>query len=756
MLKRLLKLILGLFALAMTLLLAVAVYLTLFFNPNQFKPDIERIALEQGGIELQIDGKVSWAIFPWLGFDISDITTRYPGQTDLASLRKAHVSLHLPALASGQMQIRDIMIDGLELHLQRNQQGQVNWLPQGGLPSDDAQHDLTSPLQEEDSSDTPASDSTLQAPRQAAEQETQAEPLSLNISSILISNAQLSYQDLLLDQTLTLSNLEVTASNLTAGERFPADLSFTLQGSRGPEELTATLNLQGDFLLNLQQMQLQAHNLSSRIALSGTALPAPLDITLKSNLERDLRTGITHFNNFKLSLANMQLQGRLVLDDAADASDMPNLTGELTVAPFDLKQFMSALGRPLPDTADPDALRLISVNAAINAQDKRISLSPLVLRVDDTNLAGTLVYSRETRHMNIHLRGDVLDADRYRAAAKNSDPDTKAVTAKAEQTTTPAGYSREPLIELGLLRLLNVDAMLDMQRVIFAGLKLDHLGITVQADKGLINLSRLNADLYEGSIRNSMTLDASGDDLLINSQHAVQAVQLGRLLQDLQGSADEHTSSISSISGQLNADAELSSSGLSPHDLISQLNGRASLSMTDGQVQGFDMAHNLCREITSVVTRKEATPEEAAPEETAVEESTQAHTTGFSNLQTSLRIRNGVLLNDDLNASLDALQINGRGQIDLGAQAMDYRIGMTANSEQFEQSCPIGSALQGKEFPIICAGSFGMPATKLCRPDMSSFTELLRQELEKRLSQKVQEQLSKDAVRNLLQGLRPE
>ncbi|WP_409524489.1 AsmA family protein [Nitrincola sp. MINF-07-Sa-05] len=732
--KRLLKLILGLFALAMTLLLAVAVYLTLFFNPNQYRPDIERIALEQGGIELQIDGDVSWSIFPWVGFDIREITTRYPGQADLASLRKAHVSLHLPALATGQMQIRDILIDGLELNLQRNEQGEVNWLPQGSKP------------QPSETTAAPAS----------AEQKL----LTLDIASILISNAELHYQDLLLGQTLTLTDLNITASNLLAEQRFPADLSFTLHGSGGPEALTATLNLQGDFLLSPEQMLLQAHNLTSQIALSGTELPAPLEMILKGNLEKDLRSGTTSLNNFKLSLANLQLQGRLVLDDSglpppeseAAETAMPNLTGEISIAPFDLKLFMETLGRPLPDTADPAALRLISLNAALNSQNKYLHLNPLVLRVDDTNLAGTLVYSRENQHLNIHLRGDVLDADRYRAASDVSDDDSAANSAENSAANTSEAaqptYSQEPLTDLDLLRSLRLDAMLDLQRLIFAGLTLNDPGMTLQADNGLINLSRLNANLYDGSIRNSMTLDATGDTLQIDSQHAIQSVQLGPLLKDLQASTTNENSG--AVSGQLNAEADLTTAGLSPHDLIRQLNGSISLTMSDGAVQGFDMANNLCREINQALTG-----EEAATQQASQSQQPQLPTV-FSNLQASLRVRQGILINEDLNANLDALQLTGQGQIDLSAQALDYRFGLTAKDEGFEQNCPIASALQGREFPIVCAGSFDMPAAQLCRPDADQFTELLRGELEQRLSEKLQERLSEEAVRNLLQGLSPE
>ena len=50
---------------ALVILLTIAFgIITALFNPNDYKDDIESIALDKAGIELDINGDISWSVFP--------------------------------------------------------------------------------------------------------------------------------------------------------------------------------------------------------------------------------------------------------------------------------------------------------------------------------------------------------------------------------------------------------------------------------------------------------------------------------------------------------------------------------------------------------------------------------------------------------------------------------------------------------------------------------------------------------------------
>ena len=90
--KTLLKILGGLVALLLIVVVAGGVLLGIFFDPNEYKPEIKKLALEEGGIQLEIDGDLGWSVFPWLGIEINQIKVSYPGKPQLAELNQAQVS----------------------------------------------------------------------------------------------------------------------------------------------------------------------------------------------------------------------------------------------------------------------------------------------------------------------------------------------------------------------------------------------------------------------------------------------------------------------------------------------------------------------------------------------------------------------------------------------------------------------------------------------------------------------------------------
>ena len=51
------------------LLVAVALYLVLFFDPNAHKADLQRLVLEQTGRELALPGELKLKVFPWVAIE---------------------------------------------------------------------------------------------------------------------------------------------------------------------------------------------------------------------------------------------------------------------------------------------------------------------------------------------------------------------------------------------------------------------------------------------------------------------------------------------------------------------------------------------------------------------------------------------------------------------------------------------------------------------------------------------------------------
>src|SRR5210317_2233813 len=110
-----LKLILWLVILVVGLTASLAAYLMFFFNPNDYRTQIEEQALTEAGLELKINGDIGWSFYPWLGLELEQLSVNNPGQTQLADLTRAGAALNIPALLSGVVQLDSIRIEGLKL-----------------------------------------------------------------------------------------------------------------------------------------------------------------------------------------------------------------------------------------------------------------------------------------------------------------------------------------------------------------------------------------------------------------------------------------------------------------------------------------------------------------------------------------------------------------------------------------------------------------------------------------------------------------
>lgn len=80
-------------AIPVVVFVAVILALTIFVNPNQFKPLIVEQAQKQTGLELVIEGDISWQFFPSIGFELGRTELRNPQGFSQPNLLKSTLSV---------------------------------------------------------------------------------------------------------------------------------------------------------------------------------------------------------------------------------------------------------------------------------------------------------------------------------------------------------------------------------------------------------------------------------------------------------------------------------------------------------------------------------------------------------------------------------------------------------------------------------------------------------------------------------------
>ena len=98
-------------------------------NPNQFKPLIVEQAQKHTGLELVIEGDISWQFFPSIGFELGQTELRNPEgftQPNLFKVDTVGVDVSVTPLFSNQLEIGNITLDGAEFYLETLKDGRKN------------------------------------------------------------------------------------------------------------------------------------------------------------------------------------------------------------------------------------------------------------------------------------------------------------------------------------------------------------------------------------------------------------------------------------------------------------------------------------------------------------------------------------------------------------------------------------------------------------------------------------------------------
>ncbi|MCJ8338749.1 MAG: AsmA family protein [Pseudomonadales bacterium] len=720
--KKLIKILATLILIVLVLAVAGGTLLGLFVDPNDYREDIEKAALDNAAIELQIEGDIGWSVFPWLGLEIASIKVAYPGQQALASLQSAQVSVMVMPLLSGDIKMKAVTVEGLELNLIKTAEGN-NWQAKASADASAAPSDTES---------TTADDQT-------------ATKRSLEIDKIAIINAKVTYSDTVTGEITTISDLNLNTDRVVLGQAFNAQLNFIVDlVKQGKKQLSSKVDFNANFIIDPSAQRYQIRDLASEINLSSDK---NYQFKFNADIDADMAANTISIDNLAVASAGMLATGKLQVS----GEQLDQLSGNLAIAAFDLKALLKEMQLPAINTSDDASLRKVAFSTKLSGSLQQLNLSALQLRLDDTKIAGSASYQLASGLIGFNLKGDAIDLNRY-LPKPAKDAATTASSAADNATSSSAkaaAYSKDIIIELQPLRDLKLKGQLLFDSITYQKTNVAKLDLKVDANGGLVKISKLNLQVYGGSISNNIRLDARKETLAIAIDNNINKLQLGPVLVDF--------AATDALTGTLLSSSNLTARGQSIHSIINSLNGKVQFTLADGVVKGIDAAQEMCETINKV-----ASLGGVASKTVAIDKSTP-----FASIKGQLNLKNGVVSNNDFAADLDAINATGKGTVNLPAQSLNYRIGLKIQDNLFKKSCSVNNAIQGIEWPIDCKGNFSDEPMKLCKPDLSVVKDIakkaLKAKLQKKLGtsvkqktqevkQKVEEQVQ-DKLKGLLKGL---
>jgi AsmA protein len=371
-------------------------------------------------------------------------------------------------------------------------------------------------------------------------------------------------------------------------------------------------------------------------------------------------------------------------------------------------------GRIVPNEAFPMTLHLdasasgeldivfdIKANVEYLIEQQRLTLDSMALALNEFQVDGRVQVSNFAKPaLRFDLAAENLDVD----ALLGTPPATTAAAPAAPATTatatagTAASRSEDVQIELPMqiLRDLDIDGTLKIAQLKMQNLHMSDVDIRVTAKNGLVALKPVKLNTYGGKVEAAVVIDVKSNLPRYGVNKSIQGVQVGDLLKDYTGEA--------AISGTLNAEVNLTTSGEWLSKLKQNSNGTMRLAFVDGALNGFNLRQSIDL-VKAKIRGKKPPPEEALK-------------TDFSSLTISGVIRQGVFSSDDLELLAPLLRIGGRGSANLNSEVVDYLVKAKLVGTIEGQQGESGEELAGLEIPVRIKGPFSDPKIDVLLEEM--------------------------------------
>jgi AsmA protein len=643
---------------------AGAAYLAATFNPNDYKDEIIKAVKDSKQRDLRLDGDITLSFFPSIGANLGKLSlSEFRSDKQFAAVESARVSLALLPLLSKRVIVDEVAVSGLQATLIKYKNGTTNI------------------------------DDLLGMDEKKTGEKQQVE---FDIAAVSIEKTSLAYHDEVTGAQYAIKDLNLHTGRIANGVPGKIELSAAVQANQPKLDINTQLKTTLTFDLDKQQYRVEGLDLVA----NGAALDIKdLKLQAGGDANADLSTrefgaqkfalkasGMKGKDNFEaaldapaLSLTKDKFSGdRLTLNAKLDgamgnivaALSLPGVegnakafkVGSLTLD-LDLKQpeqaFRVKLSSPLSGNFEAQQFNLSNLVLAVNATGDKLpnkSVSSEMkgsVQVDaakqtvQANLAGGLLQSQVKARVGV--KGFAEPAINFDVDVDQFDADLYMPKKSAE---APKARGPEQPLDLSGLRKLNLDGSLRIGSLKVANVKSTNVRLNVKARNGQLNAAPLSANLYQGSMNGSISVNAQATPSIAVNQ-TLSGVNVAALTKD---AADFDT-----LEGKGNVGLNLTMRGDTVSAMKRALNGKMSLNLADGAIKGINLAKKL-REAQGMFGKASAQTQSAD----------SAEKTDFSELKASFKVNNGVAHNDDLSLKSPLLRVTGNGDIDIGNDRINY------------------------------------------------------------------------------------
>ena len=728
------KLFLKLAAALIVLLILTVVIIINVVDPNDYKQQIQEQVKTNINRDAVITGDLDWSLYPLLGLKSGQVTlynnSEFEEKTFL-NVKNASISINVLPLISGQIEVGEIILDGVNFNLITNKDGSSNLdnLQAEGteVVADTAKEET--PTTEEDQS-TEAVDlsqfvlsgiTLTNAELQIIDHQTN-ENQKVAIKSMVLSEfafdkkshfsltssfkntqveADISLEaDIFIDSAL--SNIELTdliiesevlsdaLSGSTLNTTFTSGLTYKMD-TKQLDVKAITINnkftgsyLEGDIYINSSDIHVTNHNelelgkLTLTSSLTGSALSNnTLNTNLQTNLAADIEKQTAKIDQFELknTIEGKDLQGDLNLSFK-----------EMNVSDFEkilIKQFKLVSELNVPAVSKDKINSTIESEISYDLTKQKLSVDSLQSTVNDIELGGQLSFIQQTVPViRYSLKGNVWDLNPYLTKTTDQNEDA-ATTEKDEQVA-----ETEP--DLSILKELDIKGDLTIAGLLYEDIRIGKITNNLIVKNGKATISPLNAQLYNGSLNIDAWIDEKGGENQYKATTSIKNVVLMDLLKD--------AAKVDLLSGTANFNLVADGKGLTSTKIQQGVTAKGDFRILDGELYGINLSQEI-RVLKAKIQGKTLAPDKLVKK------------TDFASLIGEFTVQDGIANNQKLLMSSPVMRLDGAGTANTITEALNYKLGVTPLSKAGEETDFLD--LNGVTIPLLIKGTFTKPSFNL-------------------------------------------
>ncbi|EGQ9137251.1 MULTISPECIES: AsmA family protein [Vibrio] len=692
------KKLLLILAIPIVVILVAILALTIFVNPNQFKPLIVEQAQKQTGLELVIEGDISWQFFPSIGFELGHTELRNPqgfSKPNLFKVDTVGVDISVMPLFSQQLEIGNVTLDGAEFYIETKK---------GGSKNIDA---LTKAQTQQAEQENNA------APTQNGETQTSGSDWSINLAGVTVSNGSLEMQDKQAGSYTKLYDISLNLSEFAFDNWTTAD--FGVKGEMNDQKFTA--KGQADFKLEKGLANYALKNINFDATYSDPANKIESATIGLDTFEFDKVNNLTYAikgdaGGMKL---DMQGAGQLSVDKAISKVQLDKLTLKSTFE-----------GDALPQS--PMKVDMVS-DLSFDLTKNHLSFVLEKLTANAIALDGKAdVALGDIPKVRFALHSPNIDLDEFLGLDKQAAEGNKPASGGE---SAPAGPEVEP--DLSALKTLDVKGDITIDKFKAANAKMEAVKTSFTVNRGVFELTSFSSKLYQGSISATAKLDARQSPATYSVKKSIKGVKVQPLLIDVAEN--------DKLEGTGNIDVNVTGKSLTPTGIKKNLSGTVVINFADGAVNGINVAQLIRENYAKFKGQK-------------VEGTNEAKKTDFSAMTATLKLNKGVVSTDNMQAQSPLLRVRGKGTANYINETVDFTISTSVVGSLEGQGGKDIDELKDITIPINVSGKWAEPKFKLV------FDDVLKQKAQKeidrgveKLTDKIKDEKTKDAVDGLLKNL---